>query len=209
MVEFQYYGGNCIRITTKQSTIIIDDNLSELGLKSQTRAGDIVIFTGIHGNPDASVKIIIDQPGEFEIAKISILGLPARAHMDTEGSTTATLYKLIIDDIKVLISGHIYPELTDQQLESISTIDVMIVPVGGNGYTLDGIGALKVIKKVEPKLIIPVHYADKNVHYPVPQQDLDRVLQDLGMEAKEITPKLKLKSSDLPESTQLIVLERL
>lgn len=207
-MEFQYYGGNCMRITTKQAAITIDDNLSELGLKSQTKAGDIAVFTGAHGNPGVDTKIIIDQPGEFEVSKVSIVGIPARAHMDEDGSKTATVFKLVTDDIKVLVTGHIYPDLTDQQLESIGLIDIMIVPVGGNGYTLDGIGALKVIKKVEPKLIIPVHYADKGVSYPVPQQELDAVLHSLGVEAKETVPKLKLKSGDLPEGTQLIVLER-
>jgi L-ascorbate metabolism protein UlaG (beta-lactamase superfamily) len=84
----------------------------------------------------------------------------------------------------------------------------MIVPVGGNGYTLDGVGALKVIKKVEPKVVIPVHYADRVVNYPVPQQELDQVLQALAMEPKETTTKLKIKSTDLLDGTQLIVLER-
>lgn len=207
-MEFQYYGANCVRIITKQASITIDDNLSELGLKSQTKAGDIAVFTGAHGEPGVDTKIVIDQPGEFEVSGVSVVGLPARAHMDEEGAKTATIFKLVTEDIKVLIAGHIYPDLTDQQLETIGLIDIMIVPVGGNGYTLDGTGALKVIKKVEPKLIIPVHYADKNVSYPVPQQELDTVLHSLGMEAKETVPKLKLKSSDLPEGTQLIVLER-
>ncbi len=207
-MEFQYYGANCMRIITKQASIIVDDNLGELGLKSQTKVGDIALFTGAHGEPDVDTKIIIDQPGEFEVSGVSVVGLPARAHIDEDGSKTATMYKLVAEDIKVLVTGHIYPDLSDQQLETIGLIDVMVIPVGGNGYTLDGVGALKIIKKVEPKLIIPVHYADKETSYPVPQQELGEVLHTLGMEAKETVAKLKLKSGDLPEGTQLIVLER-
>lgn len=207
-MEFQYFGANCVRITTKQASVVVDDNLHELGLKSQIKAGDIAVFTGAHGEPNVDTKIIIDQPGEFEVSGISIIGLPMRAHMDDEGNKTATIYKITSDDIRILISGHIYPDLTDQQLETIGLIDIMIIPVGGNGYTLDGVGALKIIKKVEPKMVIPVHYADKAVAYPVPQQGLKEVLHTLGMEAKETIPKLKLKSSDLFDSTQLTILER-
>lgn len=207
-MEFQYFGANCVRITTKLIGITIDDNLSELGLKSPIKAGDIALYTGAHGKSSSETKIVIDQPGEFEVSGVSIVGLPVRAHMDDEGAKTATVYKITSDDIKILIVGHIYPDLTDQQLETIGLIDIMVIPVGGNGYTLDSIGALKIIKKVEPKMVIPVHYADKGVAYPVPQQELKEVLHTLGKEARETTPKLKLKSSDLFDSTQLTILER-
>jgi len=207
-MEFQYFGGNCVRISTKDAVVIVDDNLSELGKKSQTKSGDIAIFTGAHADTQVDTKITIDQPGEFEVSKISIMGISARAHMDEENQKTATMFKLVADDIRVLITGHIYPELSDDQLESIGLIDVMVVPVGGNGFTLDGVGALKIIKSIEPKLILPVHYADDQIKYPVAQQELSVVLQSMGMEAKESVSKLKIKGSDLFEGTQVVILER-
>jgi len=207
-MEFQYFGGNCVRISTKDAVVIVDDNLSELGKKSQTKSGDIVIFTGAHADTQVDTKITIDQPGEFEVSKISIMGISARAHMDEENQKTATMFKLVADDIRVLITGHIYPELSDDQLESIGLIVVMVVPVGGNGFTLDGVGALKIIKSIEPKLILPVHYADDQIKYPVAQQELSVVLQSMGMEAKESVSKLKIKGSDLFEGTQVVILER-
>jgi L-ascorbate metabolism protein UlaG (beta-lactamase superfamily) len=87
-------------------------------------------------------------------------------------------------------------------------VDVMVVPVGGNGYTVDPVGALKLIKAVEPKLLIPTHYADKALKYEVPQQELGNALKELGMEPKESTAKLKLKPVDLTDLTQLIVIEK-
>lgn len=207
-MELQYFGANCVKISTKQATITIDDNLADLGSKSPMKAGEIALYTTSHGAPTVETKIIIDQPGEYEVSHVSITGLSARAHIDEEGKKSATIYKIAVDDIKILITGHMYPELTDDQLEAIGLIDVMIVPIGGNGYTLDGVGALKVIKKVEPKLIIPTHYALKGISYPVPQNDLEAVLKDMSMEVKETVAKLKLKSADIPEISQLIVLEK-
>ncbi len=207
-MEFQYFGGNCVRISTKDVVAIIDDNLGELGKKSQTKAGDIAIFTGAHADTEVDTKITIDQPGEFEVSKMSVIGISARAHMDEENQKTATIFKLVADDVRVLITGHIYPELSDDQLESIGLVDVMVIPVGGNGYTLDGVGALKIIKSIEPKLILPVHYADSQIKYPAEQQELSVVLQSMGMEAKEPVSKLKIKGSDLFEGTQVVVLER-
>lgn len=207
-MDIQYFGGNAVTITTKKARVVIDDNMLELGKKAIARDGDIVLFTGAHGDVPGA-RLLIGQPGEYEVAGISVYGFAARAHMDEEKTKTATLYKLLVDDTRILVTGHVYPELTEKQLEEIGVIDIMIVPVGGNGYTLDPTGALKLIKKVEPKLVIPTHYADDALNYPVPQQTLEQALQALSMEPADTVDKLKLKGSDLSEGgMKLIVVNR-
>lgn len=206
-MEITYYGANCIRIVTKKGSVTIDDNLAELGLKSVTKPGDIALFTGKHTKPKADVKLVIDQPGEYEVSNTSIQGVGAQSHLDESGFNT-TMFKIIADDIRLVVLGHIYPELKDAQLEALGTIDVLVVPVGGNGFTLDAIGAAKVIKKIEPKLIIPVHYEDKDINYEVPQAPLEEALKVIALEPKESVAKAKLKSSDLSDVTQLLILER-
>ncbi len=210
-MEIEFFGANCFRIVAKKANLIVDDNLTELGAKSVTRPGDVVVFTmSPHPSVESEARIVIDQPGEYEVANISVQGVPARAHMDSEGKQTATIYKVVVDDIRVAIAGHIYPELTDDELEQIGTIDVLLIPVGGSGYTLDSTGALKIIKKIEPKIVVPSHYADSKLKFEVPQQDIEGALKDLAMEPKERLPKLKLKPAELLniEGTQLIVLEK-
>jgi L-ascorbate metabolism protein UlaG (beta-lactamase superfamily) len=202
-MELQFYGANCVRLTTKKASVIIDDTNS-----SASKKGDIVLFTGAHTTPKAEVKLVIDQPGEYEVSDISIQGIAARGHIDESNTKSITMFKVIGEDIRVAILGHIYAELSDDQLEALGTIDVLLVPVGGNGYTLDGVEALKLIKKIEPKIVIPTHYAGKDISYEVPQAALEEVLKDLAMEPKETVAKLKLKDADLPIDTQLIVLER-
>lgn len=206
-MELQYYGANCIRIVTKKASITIDDNLAELGLKSVTKPGDVVLFTGPHGAPKADVKLVIDQPGEYEVSDTSIQGIAAQAHLDESG-LKATMFKVIAEDIRVGILGHIYPELSEKQLERLGTVDVLIIPVGGNGYTLDPIGAIKLIKKIDPKLVIPTHYAAKGINYPVPQTDLSEALKIIALEPKETAPKIKIKAGEFDEGTHLVVLEQ-
>jgi len=203
-MEIQFYGANCVRLTTKKAAVVIDDNEGTVA-----KAGDIALFTGAHGIPKAAVKVIIEQPGEYEVSDTSIQGIAARGHMDEPGGISTTMFKIIGEDVRVAVLGHVYPELNDDQLEALGTVDVLIVPVGGSGYTLDAVGALKIIKKIEPKIIIPTHYADKGVKYEVPQASLKDVLKELSMEPKETVPKLKLKGGELlGESNQLIILER-
>ena len=207
-MDIQFYGANCIGLSNKQVRIIIDDNLEDVGAKSIAKDGDIVLYTGPHGAPSVKTHLIIDHPGEYEVSEASVYGIAARGHMDEANKKSVTMYKIIVDDVRVLVTGHIYPELTERQLEDIGTVDVMLVPVGGNGYTTDATGALKLIKKVEPKLVIPTHYDDKQLSFAVPQQTLEQALTNLSMEPKETVDKLRIKHGDLAEATQLTVLKR-
>jgi len=207
-MDIQFFGANCIALTTKHARVVIDDNLAELGGKPVIKPGDIALFTHEHSNQAQGAKILIDQPGEYEVSGVSIYGITTRSHMDEEGKRSATMYKIVVEDMRILVTGHIYPELTDSQLENIGMVDVMFVPIGGNGYTLDSIGALKLLKKIEPKMVIPTHYDDKDLNFPVPQQELEQGIKGLALEPKEAVSKLKLKATDLNEGMQLVVLQK-
>ena len=208
-MELQYYGGNCVKIVTKEASIVIDDNLETLGLKSIVKPDDIALYTTFDPAHIQNQHLVISQPGEYEVSKVAIQGIPARAHMDVEGKKSATIFKLTTTEMRIAVVGHIHPDLSEAELEAIGTVDLLVVPVGGGGYTLDATGALQVIKKIEPKVIVPVHYADSKVKYEVPQAELADALKNMGLEVHETVSKLKLKASELPEATQLIVVERI
>ena len=207
-MELQYLGANCVKITTKKSTIIIDDNLSKIGLKQATKEGDINLRTSTNIPVHKEAKFTAEIPGEYEISGAIIHGVGARAHMDEDSKKSAVIYTVESEDLRVAVVGHIFPELSEAQLEQIGMVDVAFVPVGGNGYTLDGVGALQVIKKLEPKVVIPTHYADKQIKYDVPQAELADALKGLAMEPTEKVAKLKLKGMELTDTTRLFVLER-
>jgi L-ascorbate metabolism protein UlaG (beta-lactamase superfamily) len=190
--------------------LVFDDNLANLGAKSITRTGDVALVS----SPDLKVefagdpKIKITTPGEYEISDVSVVGIAARGHMDEDGKRSAVMYKVTIGDISALMTGHVYPEFSEDQLEKIGEVDVMLVPVGGSGFTLDSVGALKLIRDVEPKLVVPTQYADNKLKFEMPAQTLDEAIKGLAMEPKERVAKLKLKTHELVDTTQLIVLEK-
>jgi hypothetical protein len=207
-MDIQFHGANCVSFTHKGSRIVVDDNLAELGGKSVTKADDVALYTGAHGSAPTPARLTFDSPGEYEVADISVIGIAARAHIDEEGTLNATMFKLATGDVSILVAGHIYPDLTADELEAIGMVDLLVVPVGGNGYTLDPVGALKLIKEIEPKTVVPTHYADPSLKYPMPQQALPEVLKELAMEPKETIVKLKLKHAELSDVTQLVILEK-
>lgn len=207
-MDLQYYGADCVVLGSKDIRLVVDDNLAGLGLKSVAKPGDVMLYTGKHAAVQTDTKLVIDGPGEYEVSDLSIVGIAAQAHIDDPGTHNATMYKVMVDDTTYLFTGHINPGLSDDQLEAIGMIDVMVVPVGGNGYTLDAGGALQLVKKIEPKLIVPTHYADPAIHYPVEQQSLEQVLKNLTMEPKETTAKFRFKPVEAIGSTQLVIVTR-
>lgn len=206
-MELQYFGANCFKITTKKAQIVVDDNLQQLGQKSVTKPSDISLKT-FHDIPDHECRISVDMPGEYETAGVVIHGVAARSHVDEEGKHSATLYTIEADGVRLAVLGHIFPDLNEDQLEQIGMVDIALVPVGGHGYTLDGVGALKIIKAIEPKIVFPAHYADKAIKYDVPQAELEDAVKGLGMEVTETLERFKYKPAELTDATRLIVLKR-
>ena len=127
--------------------------------------------------------------------------------MNDDSGKTVTMYRLVLSDLSVLIVGHILGDLSESQLEQIGPVDILFVPVGNNGYTLDPQGALKLIKDIEPKIVVPTHYKITGLKYQVEPMDLETALKEIGMEVKDRVTKLKVKPVDLTDITQLIVLE--
>lgn len=210
MLEIEYKGGNCLILTTKRSKIITDPKLSVVGLNDISLKDSVEIAT----EPRFSVRsqsasLIIDCPGEYEVGDVAIKGVATRRHIDSpDDAPGSTAYCIEVEEIKILIVGNIAPELTDDQLEAIGLVDVAIMPIGGNGYTLDATSAVSLVKAIEPKIVVPIHYFDEAVKYEVPQDTLEQFTKELGAPV-ERTDKYKLKSiANLPQSLTVVAIER-
>ena len=91
-MDIQFYGANCVAITTKHIRLIFDDNLIALGGKSVTHEGDVALFTSAHSESVAKAKMTIDLPGEYEAQGVTVRGIQARAHMDAENERSGSRY---------------------------------------------------------------------------------------------------------------------
>lgn len=205
-MDIEYKGANCIVITTKKATVVIDPKLSGVGLKDVVPKNAVVIATQADLLAHSDDAVVIDRPGEYEVRDVSISGVAAERMIDHDKSQAATMYRLTVGDVRFAVVGHVAAPLTDEQLETLGVVDVAIVPVGGSGYTLDAHHAVSVVRQIDPKAVIPTHYADKALSYEVPQMDLEPFVKELGAPQTETTPKWKLKT--LPEILTLVELER-
>lgn len=210
MFEIEYKGGNGVVIAGKKATLIFDPKLSLLGLKDIKTKDAVVVATEtrfVSGADDA--KVLLDGPGEYEVADFTIRGTAATRHIDTpDQEKLATIYRVECSDVRIGVIGNIDPKLSESQYEALGVIDILIIPVGGGGYTLDATSAATIVRSAEPKVVIPVHYAEPGLSYEVPQDTLETFVKELGAQFEE-TQKLKVKSvSTLPQVLTVIKIDR-
>lgn len=210
MFDIEYKGGNSVVITTKDRQLLIDPNVGLYGLKVGKYKNAVQIAT------DKQFLIPLEDgqqrfegPGEYEVGAFSIQGIAAKRHTDDDTSEKqATIYHIDIGEIRIGVIGNVAYDLSEEQLELIGVIDILILPVGGGGYTLDAVNAAQIVRSIEPRIVIPVHYADTAMTYPVPQEPLEEFVKELGAPVETFS-KLKLKSSaNIPQALTVYHIER-
>lgn len=210
-MQIDFFGANCLRLKTSAINLVFDDNLAALGGKSITTDKDVACLTNdqLIDHPSAA-RLVFNMPGAYEVGGIRLAGIAASAHMDEpEKPPAATIYKGIVDESRLmfLVVGHIAPQLSDFQLEMIGHVDVLMVPVGGHGYTLDATAAAEVVKKTDPRLVIPTHYQRTGLKFPVPQAPVDDFIKTSGLASSQIEGPLRVKRSDFGDQPSIVVIK--
>jgi L-ascorbate metabolism protein UlaG (beta-lactamase superfamily) len=216
-MEITWYGHSCFRLTERNyATVVTDpfDNKS-IGYDSLKLKSDIVTVSHDapgHNNTDAvkGTSHVIDGAGEFEIGGVFITGVQTdsaagkKKAKDGEAPARNTVYVFDYDGITVAHLGDLTEVPTQSEIESLGTINVALVPVGGGGG-LNAAKAAEVISLIEPNLVIPMHYAT-----PVAKVSLDslnKFIKEMGLSKAETQPSLKVTRSSLPSETHVIVLD--
>lgn len=206
-MEISFYGGNAVEFSTKNTTVIVDPKLSTIGLKDVTAKHAVYLGTQVGFIvEDDDAALITDRPGEYEVKEASIRGVAAKRRIELDDSTQATMYRVVLGGVSVAIVGHVMSPLTEDQLEALGTVDVLVVPVGDNGYTFDAHSAVEVVRQVDPRAVIPTHYATKGAKYEVIQDSVENFIKELGA-PHEVMPKWKIKNGQMPDTLSIVQLE--
>jgi L-ascorbate metabolism protein UlaG (beta-lactamase superfamily) len=206
-MNIQYYGHSCFKISLKPAgrgqeevVLFIDPFDKSIGLRPPQGQTNFVLVSHDHpdhnniealkGNPR-----VINLPGEYSVGGVNIIGIQSY-HDNTQGKEKGlnTIFIIDSEDIKLCHLGDLGTDLDEKQLEKIGTVNVLFVPIGGK-YTLDYKKAIETIKKIEPNIVIPIHF--KMNGSTVDIDDENKFCLEMGYCAKERPTKLNLKSKDL------------
>jgi L-ascorbate metabolism protein UlaG (beta-lactamase superfamily) len=207
-LDVTWLGQSCFRLRGRSAAVVTDPFPPALGPRLRLE-GNLVTVSHPHENHShvQSVKdaYVIEGPGEYEVAGVTVQGLPT-FHDNQKGAEHGrnTVYVIELDDVRVCHLGDLGHTLDDRALETIGNIDVLLVPVGG-GRTLDGAKAAEVVRQVEPRYVVPMHFG-----HPALRTELapvERFLKEMGVPESEAQTKLTVQASSAEAETKVVVLE--
>src|SRR3990172_1056499 len=209
-MEINWLGHSCFRIKGAHTTVITDPYSPNSGYSLGKQTARIItvshqhpehsFVSGIGGEPRQ-----VKGPGEYEIGGVMIIGMPT-FHDGEKGKTKGknTVYLIRIDDISICHLGDLGHVLTAEQAEELGDIDVLLIPVGGVS-TINASRAAEVVRQLEPKIVIPMHYKT-----PALKRDLEPVekfLTEMGTKNITTQPKVSITRANMPLTMQVCLLD--
>ena len=144
-------------IENDKERLIIDpaDNGKGNIIKGETVNYLLISHDHFDHNNIENIKVI-DNNGSFKITKINSY------HDKEQGSLRGTniIHVIETEDTKICHLGDLGHILTNEQINLIGNIDILLIPIGGF-YTIDYIDASRVVEQLNPKVVIPMHYKTK------------------------------------------------
>ena len=203
-----YLGGECFKITQGDLTLAFNPPAKQSALKAVRFGADVTFvsqqhpdFNGIESTVFGEREpFVVAGPGEYEVKGVAIRGFGAETEFGAKAGSQhlATIYSVVLEGMNLCflgpISSGVLPQAAKQELDDI---DVLFVPVGGEGV-LDHAAAYKLAVQLEPKAIIPMHFDAAS---------LRAFLKEAGVDAHEVQDKLTIKKKDLEgKEGEIIVL---
>ena len=217
-MNISWLGHSCFRLSEKidgQEVVVVTDPYGkEIGLFPPKIKADIVTISndslGYNNTDKVSGNLtenfmILDRPGEYEIKKVHISSLTTLLSGKNKNNAPNIIFKFDFNGVTVAHLGRLNEALSDEQIEDLGDVDILLVPIGGVEI-LDGTKAAEVVRQIEPRLVIPMQYKIKDINLDL--ADTKKFLAEMGGKA-ETVDKLKVSRKDLPEeNTQVFVLEK-
>jgi len=210
-VKIKWWGHASFLITTSNNKMILTDPYNEeLPYNKITDKPDYVTVSHDHFDHNAVDLLkgspeVIKKSSGFEDDNISVKGISVY-HDDAEGDKRGENIIFIIntDGYKIAHLGDLGHELNKEDLNRLKDIDILLIPVGGN-YTIDAKKAKNIVDKINPKIVLPMHYKTDILDFPI--TGVDEFLSYFEKESIEIFDGPEVEFDELPLNQKLYLLD--
>lgn len=215
-----YHGGECFKVSFGDTTLAFNPISKDSKLKPAKFGSDIVLISLDHpdfnGADSATFgdrnPFVVTGPGEYEVREIVIKGFASQSGYGAKGEDKHlnTIYFVTLEGMNLCFLGALgTPDLPQDAKEDLDDIDILFVPIGGDGV-LDPAAANKLAVKLEPHIIVPMHYPSTGSGQAdgIGGKDaLKQFLKESGAENTKAEEKLTLKKKDLEgKEAEVVVL---
>jgi len=201
-MEITYHGLSCVRLRGRETTVVVDPPQAQLPGLAKSASGLVVRTEGATDSEKLRYREgdvqEVSGPGEFEVRGVSVYGIPADG---------VTVMRITVDDVRVVSAGRLNRQLTEDEIDALGRVDVLVVPVGG-GDALNATSATKLVQALEPAIVVPARY--RATGGTEEYEPVEKFAKEMGLAegSWQPLPRLSLSgaSSDSDE-TKVVILE--
>lgn len=207
-MRIKWLGHSCFKISSEKGIRIVTDPFDgNVGYNLPSVETDIVTISHNHYDHNFIDCLngdfeVVSKVGNFYIKDISITGVHTY-HDEVEGDKRGSniVYIFDIDGLRVCHMGDIGHVLTEEQVEMIAHVDVLLIPVGGV-YTVDYNDAKTIVEQLNPSIVIPMHYKTQALKFKLnPIDDFLKQFEDINMISSQVT---KITKEDLKPGGKVV-----
>lgn len=209
-MNIRWLGHSCFLFTNQEGLRVLTDPFDEkVGYPEPHVATDIVTVSHHHFDHNAvqvlpGKPLVADGEGPHSLSGLSFQGT-ATFHDAEQGAKRGknVVFAFTLDGVRIVHLGDLGHLLTPEHLAAIGQVDVVCVPVGGF-YTIDAEQAYQVVRQLDPKIILPMHYKlDETIHLPI--EGVSSFLKHFTQVTR--TKTLEISSTSLPQTQEVVILE--
>ena len=213
-MEIAWYGGSCFRLRDRNTIALADPYPPDPKFQNLQIKTDLVTLSqpsrglrNIVPNNARKSPYEIDGPGEYEVGGIFVSAVWNGANDGgPHGATPSLICTFAIDGVAICHLGQLEAPPSKELLESITPVDVLIIPPGRRG-SLSRAQAARIVSATSPKVVVPMEYASGE--HENGGDGIESFLREAGLEAGDRRPSYKLsRRSNLPDDkTETVLLE--
>jgi L-ascorbate metabolism protein UlaG (beta-lactamase superfamily) len=201
-MKITWHGDSCFEIASvskdKDNVLTIVD--PKEGKKSAK--ADIILETHSKENGfETDEQFVISSCGEYERKGVFIQGIES---FQIDKKQKNIIYMIEAEDVRIAHLGYFGEgDLTEEQVQEMGMVDILIVPVDGD-KTISYAEAAKIVARIEPAIVIPMCYDSKKR-----EKGLAPFLKAMGQKEVESQEKLSIQKKNISteEKAEIVILE--
>ena len=207
MLQIRWHGHSCFEITNDVTLVTDPHDGKSIGIHAPSVTGDIVLVSHDHYDHNSVKSVekdgskIVTDARKRNISNVEIKGIES-FHDECRGEKRGSniIYKFTMNDIAFCHMGDLGHDLDEDAVQKIGDIDILFIPIGGT-FTLDAKQAWRIIKKVKPRITVPMHYKIGGLSLPI--TGIEPFLEESNYEILKVGNEIDIEKEDLPEEPEI------
>jgi L-ascorbate metabolism protein UlaG (beta-lactamase superfamily) len=215
-MKIKWYGHAAFKITTDGNVAVIIDPYQSgafggaLSYGKIDESADIVLTSHDHDDHNYTKDIKgtykhFNKAGVYHEKGLTIEALPCY-HDPSQGKERGNnmIFVIEADGLRLAHMGDLGHTLTQDIVKKMGNIDIVLLPVGGF-YTIDADEATKVMRDMNPKITIPMHFKTEKCDFPISGVDVFTS----GKKGIKIVNayEIEVVKEGLPKESEIVVMQ--